>query len=126
VDALLAWRKEFPILSHTTYMISHSLGAMPKRTVDARIHEYKRQLMPVLYIVVQYTRLKINPRLRITPRTFLIGGKAAPGYDSARSKTPARVFTIRGPYSRTIREYASEIWHVNPVEVAPFPRLTER
>jgi kynureninase len=35
VDALLAWRKEFPILSHTTYMISHSLGAMPKRTEQA-------------------------------------------------------------------------------------------
>src|SRR5215467_10671378 len=30
-DPLLAWRKEFPILSHTTYMISHSLGAMPNR-----------------------------------------------------------------------------------------------
>jgi hypothetical protein len=35
VDPLLAWRKEFPILSHTTYMISHSLGAMPKRTEQA-------------------------------------------------------------------------------------------
>jgi len=35
VDPLLAWRKEFPILAHTTYMISHSLGAMPKRTEQA-------------------------------------------------------------------------------------------
>lgn len=35
MDHLLAWRDEFPILSHTTYMISHSLGAMPKRTVTA-------------------------------------------------------------------------------------------
>jgi kynureninase len=35
VDALLAWRKEFPILAHTTYMISHSLGAMPKRAEQA-------------------------------------------------------------------------------------------
>jgi kynureninase len=34
-DTLLAWRKEFPILEHTTYMISHSLGAMPRRTADA-------------------------------------------------------------------------------------------
>ena len=32
-DPLLAWRKEFPILGHTTYMISHSLGAMPRRCV---------------------------------------------------------------------------------------------
>jgi kynureninase len=30
-DPLLAWRQEFPILEHTTYMISHSLGAMPRR-----------------------------------------------------------------------------------------------
>lgn len=35
VDPLLAWRKEFPILGNTTYLISHSLGAMPRRTVDA-------------------------------------------------------------------------------------------
>ena len=33
-DPLLAWRKEFPILGHTTYMISHSLGAMPRRVSD--------------------------------------------------------------------------------------------
>lgn len=38
-DPLLAWRKEFPILSHSTYMISHSLGAMPRRT-RARMQEY--------------------------------------------------------------------------------------
>ena len=34
-DPLLAWRDEFPILAHTTYMISHSLGPMPRRTQDA-------------------------------------------------------------------------------------------
>jgi kynureninase len=39
VDPLLAWRKEFPILGHTTYMISHSLGAMPERT-RARMQEF--------------------------------------------------------------------------------------
>lgn len=33
-DPLLAWRKEFPILGHTTYMISHSLGAMPRQVSD--------------------------------------------------------------------------------------------
>ena len=38
-DALLAWRKEFPILAHTTYMISHSLGAMPRR-VEQAMHEF--------------------------------------------------------------------------------------
>jgi kynureninase len=34
-DPLLAWRDEFPILARTTYMVSHSLGAMPRRTVDS-------------------------------------------------------------------------------------------
>lgn len=39
MDPLLAWRPEFPILSHTTYMINHSLGAMPRRTAD-RVSEF--------------------------------------------------------------------------------------
>jgi kynureninase len=34
-DPLLVWRKEFPILEHTTYMISHSLGPMPRRAQAA-------------------------------------------------------------------------------------------
>ncbi len=38
-DPLLAWRDEFPILEHTTYMISHSLGPMPRRAVTA-LQEY--------------------------------------------------------------------------------------
>jgi kynureninase len=39
MDPLLAWREEFPILGQTTYMISHSLGAMPRR-VQTRMAEY--------------------------------------------------------------------------------------
>jgi kynureninase len=39
MDQLLEWRKEFPILDNTVYMISHSLGAMPRRTRD-RLQEY--------------------------------------------------------------------------------------
>lgn len=39
MDELLEWRKEFPILDNTVYMISHSLGAMPRRTRD-RLNEY--------------------------------------------------------------------------------------
>ena len=38
-DVLLAWRSEFPILANTTYMISHSLGAMPQRAA-VRMQEY--------------------------------------------------------------------------------------
>ena len=39
MDDLLTYRKEFPILERTVYMISHSLGAMPRRVYD-RLHEY--------------------------------------------------------------------------------------
>ena len=39
MDPLLNWRPEFPILDRTVYMISHSLGAMPRRTRD-RLKEY--------------------------------------------------------------------------------------
>jgi kynureninase len=38
-DELLKWRKEFPILEKTVYLISHSLGAMPRATYD-QLHEY--------------------------------------------------------------------------------------
>lgn len=38
-DSLLRWRQEFPILERTTYLISHSLGAMPRKTYE-RLREY--------------------------------------------------------------------------------------
>jgi starch phosphorylase len=49
-----------------------------------RIHEYKRQLLNALRIVVLYNRLRANPTLEMAPRTFFFAGKAAPAYQLAK------------------------------------------
>jgi len=69
------------------------LNATTGQTVDPdtifdsqvkRIHEYKRQLLNALRIVVLYNRLRKDPNLDLAPRTFFFGGKAAPAYHLAK------------------------------------------
>jgi len=49
-----------------------------------RIHEYKRQLLNILHIITLYNRIKKDPNATFTPRTVMVGGKAAPGYYMAK------------------------------------------
>jgi starch phosphorylase len=69
--------------------VSRTLGVDmdPESMFDVqvkRIHEYKRQHLNVLHVITLYNRLKRGWRGVIAPRTFIFGGKAAPGYFMAK------------------------------------------
>ena len=70
------------------YILEHNkVNVNPESIFDIqvkRLHEYKRQLLKVLYIITLYNRLKANPKLKIVPRTFIFGAKSAPGYMMAK------------------------------------------
>jgi starch phosphorylase len=66
---------------------SAGLSVDPDTIFDSqikRIHEYKRQLLNVLHVLVLYNRLRRDPDTEMTPRTFFFGGKAAPAYHFAK------------------------------------------
>ena len=70
------------------HIIEHTgIAVDPESMFDVqvkRIHEYKRQHLNVLHIITLYNRLKQHPELEMAPRTFVFGGKAAPGYRMAK------------------------------------------
>ncbi|MGQ4646862.1 glycogen/starch/alpha-glucan family phosphorylase [Lyngbya aestuarii] len=71
---------EYILLSNDIEVDPHSLFDVQVK----RIHEYKRQLLDVLYIITLYNRIKKNPNIEVLPRTFMFAGKAAPGYYIAK------------------------------------------
>ncbi len=49
-----------------------------------RLHEYKRQLLNLMHVILQYRMIKADPSVEIVPRTFIFGAKAAPAYHMAK------------------------------------------
>jgi len=49
-----------------------------------RLHEYKRQLLNIMHVILLYRRLKQDPTADILPRSFIFGAKAAPSYHMAK------------------------------------------
>jgi starch phosphorylase len=84
------WRA---VKTHAKREFANWLGRQQGITIDPesmfdvqakRIHEYKRQHLNALHIITLYQRLKQSPNLDTPPRTFIFGGKAAPGYFMAK------------------------------------------
>ncbi|WP_096436227.1 glycogen/starch/alpha-glucan phosphorylase [Alteribacter populi] len=98
--SLLRYSKDSPFLDkvsavkvHNKVKLAHFIHEKTGIMVDEhsifdvqikRLHEYKRQLLNIFHVIHLYNELKDNPKLDITPRTFLFGAKAAPSYHFAK------------------------------------------
>ncbi len=69
------WAKETGVLLNVDAMFDVQVK---------RLHEYKRQLLNVMHIIYLYQRLKSDSSFQFTPRVYLFGAKAAPGYAMAK------------------------------------------
>lgn len=70
------------------YILEHNgVEVNPRSIFDVqvkRLHEYKRQLLNILHVMYLYNKIKANPGMDFTPRTFIFGAKAAAGYKIAK------------------------------------------
>lgn len=89
-----AFREQFKKIKHnnkvrlSNFLKEHQ-GAIvdPNFIFDAqskRLHEYKRQMLNALHILVLYNRIVNDPNFTMHPRVFIFGSKAAPGYNRAK------------------------------------------
>ena len=86
-DRVRAARREAKVRFSDWLKASSGQRVDPDTIFDSqikRIHEYKRQLLNVLHIVILYNRLRANPKAEAPRRTFLFAGKAAPAYRLAQ------------------------------------------
>ena len=86
-DSFLASKREAKVRFANWLKSASGQEVDPDTVFDCqikRIHEYKRQLLNALRIIVVYNRLRANPNLEIVPRTFFFAGKAAPAYRLAK------------------------------------------
>jgi glycogen phosphorylase len=86
-DAFLAAKREAKVRFANWLKSTSGQVVDPNTIFDCqvkRIHEYKRQLLNALRIVVLYNRLRENPDMEMAPRTFFFAGKAAPAYRLAK------------------------------------------
>ena len=87
LDRFMAVKRESKSHCVTWLNKKYGLSLEPDTIFDChikRIHEYKRQLLNALRIVVLYNRLRMDPNLELPPRTFFFAGKAAPAYQLAK------------------------------------------
>ena len=86
-DSFLKSKREAKVRFADWLKSTSGQGVDPDTIFDChvkRIHEYKRQLLNALRIIVVYNQLRANPDLEIVPRTFFFSGKAAPAYRLAK------------------------------------------
>ncbi len=86
-DKFLAAKREAKVRFVDWISATAGIALDPDTIFDCqikRIHEYKRQLLNILQVVIWYNRLRRDPSIEFPPRTYLFAGKAAPAYRLAK------------------------------------------